>query len=259
MDIASLILVLLLYHVIYWIIEWIIDIPNVQTVDLPNSFQYVLSRSITSIVMNMNEWIDISSILADLLPVTYSCDYIDSIESSVTLIHLLDKTCNELDYITFNISRFNLLEELIIGSYSFYSVNEFLIDGLTELKSLVIGSNSFTKAPNSYGNDINRLFGISNCDELESIEIGRYSFSDYGGGFELNNLPKLSTIKIGKIGGANWSYNFFYSSFVVKGIIDMILIMNRSSEFTFHWIRLCCIPWFLINRDIKYCMIWMNE
>ena len=71
-----------------------------------------------------------------------------------------------------------------------------------------------------------------NCIELESIEIGRYSFSDYGGGFELKNLPKLSTIKIGEIGSK--SFNFLYSSFVIKGIIDMILLMNRSSTFEFH-------------------------
>ena len=95
--------------------------------------------------------------------------------------------------------------------------------------------NSFTKEKNSWGNDTNRSFSILNCGELESIEIGRYSFSDYGGGFELKNLPKLSTIKIGEIKYLdNSSYNFYYSSFVIKGIINMILIMNRSSTIEFH-------------------------
>ena len=99
------------------------------------------------------------------------------------------------------------------------------------MKSLKIGSNSFTKE-NSWRNDSSRSFGILNCIELESIEIGEYSFSDYGGGFELKNLPKLSTIKIGEIGSN--SYNFRYSSFVIKGIIDMILMMYRSSKFEFY-------------------------
>ena len=36
-------------------IEWWIDIPNVETVNLPYSFLNVLSTSITSIVFNMNE------------------------------------------------------------------------------------------------------------------------------------------------------------------------------------------------------------
>ena len=128
-------------------------------------------------------------------------------------------------------SRFTLLEELIIGDDSFENVNEFIINGLNELKSLKIGMNSFTKKKNSSGNDESRSFSILNCNELESIEIGEFSFSDYGGGFELLNLPKLSSIKIGEIGYDSW--NFYYSSFVIKGIIDMILLMNRSSKFEF--------------------------
>ena len=117
------------------------------------------------------------------------------------------------------------LEELIIGNDCFSNVELFKIDGLNELKSIKIGINSFTKYNNSYDNNKSRSFSILNCDELESIEIGRYSFSDYGGEFELRNLPKLSTIKIGEIG----SDSFIYCSFVIKGIIDMILLMNRSS------------------------------
>ena len=106
------------------------------------------------------------------------------------------------------------------------------------MKSLKIGANSFTrlrsgdKWDSDIANDKSRSFSILNCDELESIEIGLFSFSDYGGKFELRNLPKLSTIKIGEIG--SWSRNFYSSSFVVQGIIDMILLMNRSSTFEFH-------------------------
>ena len=250
MNIVSIDLVQWFFLVWYWMIESWIDIPNLRTVDLPNSFRNVESKSITSICMNMNEWIDVSPILANLLPITYSCDYIESIESNVTSIHLPNRTCNDLNYITFNFSQFTLLEELIIGDYSFVYVNEFRIDGLNELKSLIIGINSFTTRRNSYGNNPSRSFSILNCIELESIEIGGYSFSDYGGEFELFNLPKLSTIKIGEIGSD--SYNFYFCSFVVKGIIDMILLMNRSSTFEFDWIRWWCIPWFLINSDIKY-------
>ena len=115
------------------------------------------------------------------------------------------------------------------------NVNLFNIDGLNHLKCIKIGMNSFTRNKEGKANNKSRSFAILNCDELESIEIGRYSFSDYGGGFELRNLPKLSTIKIGEIG--NWSFNFYYCSFVIKGIIDMILILNRSSTFEFYYIR----------------------
>ena len=99
---------------------------------------------------------------------------------------------------------------------------EFVIDGLNELKLLVIGMNSFTTKKHCLGHDCCRSFCISSCAELESIEIGEYSFSDYGGGFELKNLPKLYSIRMS-------SYNFCPSSLVIKGIIDLILLMNRSS------------------------------
>ena len=117
-----------------------------------------------------------------------------------------------------------------MGSNSFLNVDTFRIDGLNHLKCIKIGNNSFTKTKCKC--DSSRSFHIINCIELESIEIGLFSFSDYGVGFELKNLPKLSTIKIGEIGTA--SRNFFWSSFVIKGIIDMILLMNRSSTFEFH-------------------------
>ena len=68
-------------------------------------------------------------------------------------------------------------------------------------------------------NNGNRSFHILNCNELKSIEIGLFSFSDYCGSFELINLPKLESIKIGEIG--NDSSNFFSSSFVIKGILDI--------------------------------------
>ena len=32
----------------------------------------------------------------------------------------------------------------------------------------------------------------------------------------------------------------------------MILLINRSPEFEFYWIRWWCIPIFLFNSDIKY-------
>ena len=128
----------------------------------------------------------------------------------------------------FDISLFLNLEELIIGDYCFGSVDTFVINGLNHLKSIKIGDISFTllKSGDEWDidkvNNPNRSFSILNCDELESIEIGEFSFCDYGGGFELKNLPKLSTIKM-------FVANFFVSSFVIKGIIDMILVMNRSS------------------------------
>ena len=50
-------------------IEWWIDIPNLQTVSLPKSFGEIETKSINSICMNMNEWIDVSRKLAKLVKI----------------------------------------------------------------------------------------------------------------------------------------------------------------------------------------------
>ena len=196
--------------------------------------------------MLINSLLDVSSILIDIIPIYYHYDYIESIDSNVKSVHLPDRICNDEEYTIFDFSRFILLEELKVGSNSFMYVNEFKIDGLNHLKSLKIGMNSFTcvRKNDSFDDRIDnksRSFHILNCNELKSIEIGRYSFSDYGGGFELLNLPKLSTIKIGEIGSE--SLNFCYSSFEIQGIIDMILLMNRSSSFEFHQTWCFCTSW----------------
>ena len=155
---------------------------------------------------------------------------------NVTNLIISSNSCNELEEL--NLNEYRYLKSIEIGDDCFSNVDLFNIDGLNELKSLKIGANSFThlKSGDKWdwkkANNHNRSFHILNCIELESIEIGRFSFSDYGGGFELRNLPKLSTIKIGEIGID--SSNFYYSSFVIKGIIDMILLMNRSSTIEFH-------------------------
>ena len=63
-------------------IESWIDIPNLQTVHLPGSFEEVKSKSITSICMNMNEWIDVSPILANKVKISNRYDEIDEIDEA---------------------------------------------------------------------------------------------------------------------------------------------------------------------------------
>ena len=101
-------------------------------------------------------------------------------------------------------------------------MNTFRIDGLNKLNSLKIGINSFTQDKhNLYGlsYDISKSFHILNCNELISIDIGKYSFNEFGGEFELKNLPKLQYINIGFIGDYYYSSsNFYLSSFIIRGI-----------------------------------------
>ena len=201
-------------------IEWWIDIPNLQTVNLPHSFEEVQFKSVESIIMNIIEWIDVSDIVNDLISFIN-----DDVPSNSDSIHLPDKSF--INVKLFILFKLNAIESIEIGNDCFSNVNIFKIDGLNHLKSLKIGENSFTLLKSSNGwdddkaNNGNRSFSILNCNELKSIEIGRYSFSDYAGEFELKNLPKLSTIKIGDVGST--SRNFYFCSFVIKGIIDVVI------------------------------------
>ena len=177
---------------------------------------------VVGIVCNVIIFIPLSIVTYQFVALQYCRGY-----SYGTSLIVESNSCNDNQYSTFIPNDW--IKLIIIGNDCFENVNLFNIDGLNELKSLKIGEDSFTE--NRYGDNYSRSFSILNCNELESIEIGRYSFCDYAGEFELKNLPKLSTIKIGEIGSI--SSNFWSSSFVVKGIIDMILLMNRSSKFEF--------------------------
>ena len=118
--------------------------------------------------------------------------------------------------VDWDVSLLYNLESIEIGNECFESVQTFKIDGLNRLKTIKIGKNSFTQKRNQYGNDESKSFHILNCESLESIQIGRCSFSDYAGDFELKNCPQLQSIHIGTI--ESDSYNFYYSSFVIRGI-----------------------------------------
>ena len=140
---------------------------------------------------------------------------LQAIDKSVTSIIIPNWTCNDIDYTIYDFSRFSFVESIEICDNCFESVKTFQIDGLNRLKTIKIGNNSFTLTKNDEGNDSSKSFHILNCESLESIQIGEFSFSDFGGDFELKNLPQLQSIQIG-------SCNFYGCSFMVRGI-ELIL------------------------------------
>ena len=117
----------------------------------------------------------------------------------------------------FNVGSFDHLQSLIIGNDCFTSVKQFRIEHKESLISIQIGENSFTSQKKGRGKDSSKSFSIISCPSLKSIEIGCFSFSDYAGKFELNQLPSLETIKIGEVGMP--SMNFSSSSFIVQSQI----------------------------------------
>ena len=164
-------------------------------------------------------YIDISLTLSFFV---YHGRTISSIDPAITQLAIPNWTCNESNFIYLDLSRFISLFYINIGDDCFGSVKTFKIDGLNQLKTIKIGKNSFTQKKIGIGNDKSKSFHILNCESLESIQIGEYSFSDFAGDFELKNLPQLRYIQIGTI--KKYSNNFQCSSFVIRGI-DMMSII----------------------------------
>ena len=197
-----------------------IDIPNIEELNLPYSLRYVYSSYVSSnsysIIITLDTHYSFYSIIQNItipsIPSYYStCSYLNNLNEYSTSLSIPDSVCNSNLLTIFDLSAFALLQSISIGNDNFMYVNEFLINNLMDLKSLVIGSNSFSM---DYGDHSFRSFRILNCDKLESIEIGSFSFSDYGDEFELRNLPSLLSIDI--------DVNCFYgSSFEIRGMIDL--------------------------------------
>ena len=183
-------------------------------IDLFNGW-YVkgMDRSIRCVLNERSESIT-GSVLNEQVKI-YNSVELDKMKWDIADLVIASNSCNSIEVL--NLNEYKCLKSIIIGDNCFENVNEFMIDGLSHLLSLKIGMNSFTKEKYSYQCNLSRSFRVSNCDKLKSFSIGKFSFSDYGGGFELKNLPKLSTIKIGEIGSD--SSNFRCSSFLIEGII----------------------------------------
>lgn len=162
------------------------------------------------------EEIDVAEPLAELLPVDQIVN-LERIDSSVTTIDLENGICNNPNVPPFNFSRFTKLQTIRIGNDSFENMKEFRIQGLQNLISLTIGENSFTAEKKRHGNDPTRSFHVLDCPHLRSIIIGKYSFCDYSGEFEVKNLPALEELKIGDITEDSW--NFDYANFVLRGTL----------------------------------------
>ena len=170
-------------------------------------------------------FVDVNESLCKLIPIPLND--LNEFDSSIINMNIPSWSFNnELSMIELNLNRFVNLESIVIGNDCFESVQTFEIEGLNRLQSLKIGINSFTQVKlNDFYNDLDgsiskcqnesKSFHILNCESLKVIEIGQFSFCDFGGEFELRNLDNLESIKIGEIGYR--SMNFNWSSFVIRG------------------------------------------
>ena len=151
-------------------------------------------------------------------------------------------------------ARFSVIESIEIGNDCFGLVQTFKIEGLNQLKTIKIGKNSFTQTKNSSGNNESKSFYILNCESLRSIQIGHHSFSDFGGDFELKNLPQLQSIQIGDT--ENDSYNFYSSFLEIDSIFQLLIsLCIRLSCSDYSLDRKIIIPEFSIVSIFQFRLI----
>ena len=99
---------------------------------------------------------------------------------------------NAHDLNVFDANSLKGIERLEIEGDCFIKVNRFEIDGLNELKIVIIGREGF------HLNKENRKGSkclIMNCDQLSEIHFGYQSFKYYES-FELKNLRSLISIQL---------------------------------------------------------------
>ena len=139
-----------------------------------------------------------------------------SLASTVTQI-IIDNGVSKSDFSELDLSRFLQLKSLTVGDHCFSYVNEVKLIGLSELESVEIGMNSFTKFKNTWQitSDPNRHFYLKSCPKLKSLKMGRFSFSDYTV-CEIENVDALEVIEMGELNEK--SANFDYASLELKSI-----------------------------------------
>lgn len=189
--------------------------PNLVNVQLQNAFQSMDSVTITG----SNHSIPFShtdiGVLKLFMTKYWECWSAEPVPSSITELVIGNWKCNDARITELDLSKYPMLKSVTIGSDSFMYVNEVKMIGMSELKSVVIGMNSFTRCKNTYEvtPNPNRYFHLKDCPKLKSLEIDRYSFSDYTV-CGIENVDALEVLEIGKLG--KYSENFQYASLELK-------------------------------------------
>lgn len=122
----------------------------------------------------------------------------------------------------FELSNVNSLQLIDIGNYCFQYVSTFVLEGLENLKTVKLGSNSF---PNYGQNGEAGICRIVDCPKLIHFETGSGCFSAFKL-FEVTNVSSLQSIKM--------SGSCFQSSnaFVLDGLEKLESVKMGPFSFT---------------------------
>ena len=140
----------------------------------------------------------------------------NSLGSGITELTVPSTSLNDASLTVLDLTRFKRLKRIVIGDECFMYVEEVKLIGLSKLESVEIGKNSFTKYKNGFGENPNRHFYLKNCPKLKSLKMGCYSFSDYTV-IEIENVDALEVIEMGDLN--EYSFNFYSATLELKSIL----------------------------------------
>ena len=131
---------------------------------------------------------------SELVSEIHNGDELKTLTVNMEVIIIVSHCCNESNVVDLDLSCFSNLRKLIVGDECLKNVQEVKLIGLSELETVVVGENSFTKAKC----DRNRHFYLRNCERLRKLKIGSGSFNDF---FvcEIDNTPSLEVIEMGQL------------------------------------------------------------
>ena len=150
-----------------------------------------------------------------------------SLSKTIEQLQVSSNSCNSVN--RFELKSFDNLQSIKIGDECFSRVDFFCVSSMPKLKQIEIKMNSFTKELSGWKDNSERSFHLLHCPVLESITIGRYSFSDYGGDFELEDLPSLIDFNVGVFDKESW--NFSNSSLVLRNLPMLKTVIMGDKSF----------------------------
>ena len=143
-----------------------------------------------------------------------------NIPISINRIIISSNSLNGESFTTMDFSTFTSLKMIEIGDECGMHVTSVKITGLSSLKSVRIGKDSFTTYKGSYPGkgDESGVFQLKDCPKVKSLQIGLFSFSSYKQCL-IANVDALESIEMGYWSSYNRnSNNFYYASLELKSM-----------------------------------------
>ena len=141
----------------------------------------------TNLRLLMNRFSIDNAFVVDWNATVKSSHRLQTIPNVISGLEVKDNTCNDDSLTEVNLSRFQNMRKIEIGSNSLNQVSSLSLSNMPKLNSFTSGMNSLSQS---------QAFIASNNPLLQQIGIGDHSFQ-LSSSFHLNELPKISSLEIG--------------------------------------------------------------